>query len=66
MDFVAESMLGYSPISFNSLIDDQKNEDQLSLIGTTISEVDTNKLAEYAAEDADLLHFKFPKSSDLC
>ena len=54
MDFVAESMLGYSPISFNSLIDDQENEDQLSLIGTTISEVDTNKLAEYAAEDADI------------
>ena len=54
MDFVAESMLGYSPISFNSLIDDQENEGQLSLIGTTISEVDTNKLAEYAAEDADI------------
>ena len=54
MDFVAESMLGYSPISFNSLIDDQENDDQLSLIGTTISEVDTNKLAEYAAEDADI------------
>ena len=54
MDFVAESMLGYSPIPFNSLIDDQENEDQLSLIGTTISEVDTNKLAEYAAEDADI------------
>ena len=54
MDFVAESMLSYSPISFNSLIDDQENEDQLSLIGTTISEVDTNKLAEYAAEDADI------------
>ena len=54
MDFVAESMLGYSPISFNSLIDDQENEDQLSLIGATISEVDTNKLAEYAAEDADI------------
>ena len=54
MDFVAESMLGYSPISFNSLIDDQENEGQLSLIGTTISEVDSNKLAEYAAEDADI------------
>ena len=54
MDFVAESMLGYSPISFNSLIDDQEKQGQLSLIGTTISEVDTNKLAEYAAEDADI------------
>ena len=54
MDFVAESMLGYSPISFQSLIDESENDDQLSLIGTTISEVDINKLAEYAAEDADI------------
>ncbi len=54
MDFVSESMLGYSPIPFQSLIDDEESGDQLSLIGTSISEVDASKIADYAAEDADV------------
>ena len=47
-------MLGYSPIPFQSLIDDEESGDQLSLIGTSISEVDASKIADYAAEDADV------------
>ena len=54
MDFVSESMLGYSPIPFQSLIDEQESGDQLSLIGTSISEIEASKIADYAAEDADV------------
>ena len=54
MDFVSESMLGYSPIPFQSLIDEQESGEQLSLIGTSISEIEASKIADYAAEDADV------------
>ena len=55
MDYLSESLLGYTPISLESLLDqgDEKGG-QMSLIGTTMQDIDLGKLAEYAAEDADV------------
>jgi DNA polymerase-1 len=48
MDYLAESYLGYSPISIESLIG-KKGKSQLSF-----ENVELNKQSEYAAEDADV------------
>ena len=48
MDFLAEHYLGYSPISITSLIGQKGTEQRLM---TTVS---LDRLAEYAAEDADI------------
>ena len=48
MDFLAESVLGYTPISITSLIG-EKGEEQLSM-----TDVPAEQVAEYAAEDADV------------
>ena len=55
MDFLAESMLGYSPISLKSLLGDgEEKGGQMSLLGGTMEDIPAEKLAEYAAEDADV------------
>ena len=48
MDFLAEAYLGYSPISITTLIG-EKGEEQ-----KTMAEVPLDRVAEYAAEDADV------------
>ncbi len=48
MDYLAEVILGYRPISIESLIGEKK-KDQL-----TLRDVSREKVAEYAAEDADV------------
>ena len=48
MDFLAESILGYRPLSITQLIG-EKGDDQLSL-----RQVELQQLVEYAGEDADI------------
>lgn len=48
MDYLAESLLGYTPVSITSLIGEKKGE-QLSM-----REVPLEQLSDYAAEDADV------------
>lgn len=48
MDYLAQALLGYSPVTIESLIG-EKGEDQLSLMDVPIE-----KVVEYAAEDADI------------
>jgi len=55
MDFLAEAYLGYTPVSIESLIG-AKGKDQLSM-----KDVPLDKLAEYAAEDADITWQLFQK-----
>ncbi|MEM7147476.1 MAG: DNA polymerase I [Verrucomicrobiota bacterium] len=53
MDVLSEAYLGYTPISISALIGDKKQEGgQLSMLDVTRESVD--KVAEYAAEDADV------------
>lgn len=48
MDYLSESLLGYSPISITSLIgSDKKNQ-------ISMSDVPVHQVSEYAAEDADI------------
>ena len=55
MDYLAESLLGYTPIPLESLLDQgEEKGGQMSLIGTTMLDIQPEKLAEYAAEDADV------------
>ena len=55
MDVMAEALLGYTPVSIESLIG-PKGKDQLSM-----KDVPLAKLAEYAAEDADITWQLFEK-----
>lgn len=55
MDFLAEAYLGYTPVSIESLIG-PKGKDQKSM-----KDVPMDKLAEYAAEDADITWQLFRK-----
>lgn len=48
MDFMAERFLGYTPISITSLIG-ERGKDQKNL-----KEIEVKRVAEYAAEDADV------------
>lgn len=48
MDYLSETYLGYTPVSIKELIG-KKGKDQLSM-----RDVDVAKVAEYAAEDADI------------
>jgi len=48
MDMLAEQYIGYTPIPISSLIGEKKSE-QISLL-----EVESEKVVEYAAEDADI------------
>ncbi len=48
MDFLAESHLGYTPISIKQLIGDKKGNQE------NMANVPLDKLGEYAAEDADV------------
>ncbi|MCP4847760.1 MAG: DNA polymerase I [Verrucomicrobiaceae bacterium] len=55
MDYLSESLLGYTPISLKSLLGEgEEKGGQMSLIGTTMVDIELDKLAEYAAEDADV------------
>ncbi|MFP6872725.1 MAG: DNA polymerase I [Verrucomicrobiales bacterium] len=57
MDYLSESLLGYTPVSLKSLLGEGEGEEkdgQMSLIGGTMLDIDVNKLAEYASEDADV------------
>jgi DNA polymerase-1 len=55
MDYLSESLLGYTPISLQSLLGEgEEKGGQMSLIGGTMLDIDPNKLAEYASEDADV------------
>ncbi|MDE0570161.1 MAG: DNA polymerase I [Verrucomicrobiales bacterium] len=56
MDYASESMLGYTPISMKSLIDEEDSSGQLSLIDSSVTDIEASKLAEYAAEDADVTY----------
>jgi DNA polymerase-1 len=56
MDYASESMLGYTPISMKSLIDEEDSSGQLSLIDSSVADIEASKLAEYAAEDADVTY----------
>ncbi|MBT7981689.1 MAG: DNA polymerase I [Akkermansiaceae bacterium] len=56
MDYASESMLGYTPISMKSLIDEEDSNGQLSLIDSSVADIEASKLAEYAAEDADVTY----------
>ncbi|MEE3175786.1 MAG: DNA polymerase I [Verrucomicrobiota bacterium] len=56
MDYASESMLGYTPISMKSLIDEEDDSGQLSLIDSSVADIEASKLAEYAAEDADVTY----------
>ena len=56
MDFLAETYLGYSPVSIETLIG-KKGKNQLSM-----RDADVNKVCEYSSEDADItlqLHHHF-------
>ncbi|MGB4929884.1 MAG: DNA polymerase I, partial [Chitinophagales bacterium] len=48
MDFLAETYLGYSPVSIETLIG-KKGKNQLSM-----RDADVNKVCEYSSEDADI------------
>ena len=48
MDYLAQSLLGYAPISITTLIG-EKGDEQLSL-----KDVPLEKVVEYAIEDADI------------
>ncbi|TLD69785.1 DNA polymerase I [Phragmitibacter flavus] len=48
MDYLSERYLSYSPVSITTLIGDKKG------IQTSMADVPLDKLAEYAAEDADV------------
>ena len=55
MDYLSESLLGYTPISLKSLLGEgEEKGGQMNLIGTTMLDIDAKELAEYAAEDADV------------
>ena len=59
MDYLSEVYLGYTPISIKTLIGEGKKEEteQLSMFDMTMQEVSRDqleKVAEYAAEDADV------------
>jgi DNA polymerase-1 len=55
MDYLSESLLGYTPIPLKNLLGEgEEKGGQMNLIGTTMLDIDVNKLAEYAAEDADV------------
>lgn len=55
MDFLSESMLGYTPISLKSLLgEDDGGDGQMNLLGGTMEDIPAEKLAEYAVEDADI------------
>lgn len=63
MDYLAESYLKYSPVSIKSLIG-EKAKDQISM-----RDVPIDKVAEYAAEDADvtlqLYNYFLPKIEEI-
>lgn len=48
MDYLAESLLGYSPVPITTLIGDKKGAQK------SMRDVDPDALCEYAAEDADI------------
>ncbi|MEM0897162.1 MAG: DNA polymerase I [Verrucomicrobiota bacterium] len=59
MDYLAESFLGYEPISFKSLVGEQadKEDPQMTMLDTTLedlSQTQLSKVADYATEDADV------------
>ncbi|HEY5621655.1 MAG TPA: DNA polymerase I, partial [Pontiella sp.] len=48
MDYMAESLLNYSPMPITALIGEKKSQQK------TLREVDPDQVCEYAAEDADI------------
>lgn len=54
MDYLAESMLAYTPIPITALIGTEKNDLFSQSTMADVAEADPQKVADYAAEDADV------------
>lgn len=54
MDFLAESMLGYTPIPITALIGTEKNDLFSQSTMADVAATDPQKITDYAAEDADV------------
>lgn len=54
MDYLSESMLGYTPVSITTLIGTEKNDLFSQSTMADVAEADPKKIADYAAEDADV------------
>lgn len=54
MDYLAESMLGYTPVPITALIGTEKNDLFSQATMADVAEADPQKITDYAAEDADV------------
>ncbi|MCW0219561.1 MAG: DNA polymerase I, partial [Prosthecobacter sp.] len=54
MDFLAESMLAYTPVPITALIGTEKNDLFSQSTMADVAEADPQKITNYAAEDADV------------
>lgn len=54
MDYLAESMLGYTPVPITALIGTEKNDLFSQSTMADVAEADPQKITDYAAEDADV------------
>ncbi|SKA92494.1 DNA polymerase I [Prosthecobacter debontii] len=54
MDYLSESVLGYTPVSITTLIGTEKNDLFSQSTMADVAEADPTKIADYAAEDADV------------
>lgn len=54
MDYLAESMLGYTPVPITALIGTEKNDLFSQTTMADVAETDPQKITDYAAEDADV------------
>ena len=54
MDFLAESMLAYTPVPITALIGTEKNDLFSQSTMADVAEADPQKITDYAAEDADV------------
>lgn len=54
MDYLAESMLSYTPVPITALIGTEKNDLFSQSTMADVAEADPQKITDYAAEDADI------------
>ena len=54
MDFLSESMLGYTPVPITALIGTEKNDLFSQTTMADVAATDPQKITDYAAEDADV------------
>ncbi|HEY1081552.1 MAG TPA: DNA polymerase I, partial [Prosthecobacter sp.] len=54
MDYLSESLLGYTPIPISALIGTEKNDLFSQSTMADVAEADPQKITDYAAEDADV------------